>query len=260
MGDARQVEENSCEVKYGYRPNRLHNRTNHPTLSNLEAFDPSAQAKHSFSEGFYQIYSGEKIQLTALIVGFSVTSQVCQFDDLEFQSNRPQSDQKQDLFIYCAHDSFLIIIPAFGLSEQDNMGNSRDLMEKPMEVNGSTTLNDCPQHSEENETRKLLIQEVSRRYVEDLKAQDGESDQDSFFVVDLGEVHRLHQSWTKSLGGVKPFYGMPLWGPHPYALSLIQYSFEMQLRPESLDTSGKAWDWVRLFMPFGDRASPGHWS
>lgn len=32
-------------------------------------------------------------------------------------------------------------------------------------------------------------------------------EEDSFFVVDLGEVYRQHMRWKKNLPRVKPFYG-----------------------------------------------------
>ena len=39
-------------------------------------------------------------------------------------------------------------------------------------------------------------------------------EEQSFFMADLGEVYRQHRRWEKSLGKVKPFYGMyPILGP-----------------------------------------------
>lgn len=41
-----------------------------------------------------------------------------------------------------------------------------------------------------------------------INQRDDPTDKDNaFYIVDLGEVYRLHQKWSRNLSQVSPFYG-----------------------------------------------------
>lgn len=49
--------------------------------------------------------------------------------------------------------------------------------------------------------------------VERIEKRDGDRDDISFEVIDLGEIHRQHVRWKASLPRIQPYYGMssPCW-------------------------------------------------
>lgn len=87
---------------------------------------------------------------------------------------------------------------------------------------------------------KEMVQDCLKNKIAQIDVDTCEpGEEDAFYVADLGEVYRQHLRWKKNLARVKPFYGAYIFLGSS-GLMLTSYSRQMQPRPRSLASDGKA--------------------
>ena len=71
----------------------------------------------------------------------------------------------------------------------------------------------------------ITTEKSLRGCVESIEQRDGDRDEISFEVIDLGEVYRQHVRWKATLPRIQPYYG-------------ISSLYSVVARPFSLDHNG----------------------
>ena len=56
--------------------------------------------------------------------------------------------------------------------------------------------------------QKTFIEERLKEHIKSSDTDPEEDEERSFFIADMGEVHRQFLRWQRNLERVKPFYGM----------------------------------------------------
>lgn len=92
-----------------------------------------------------------------------------------------------------------------------------DVLDKDVDLSSKNNQLDChvsKSHmhslaSTNDEVELSIVQKVMKSRLEQLELESGSSQEgESFFVADLGYVHRQYISWTRRIPRVLPYYGI----------------------------------------------------